>query len=538
MHKNKYVNDVNKTQYPLITQTIIYNVEMMNLNLTNDKLANSGNYKIKDREDNWQQFDYIKHRWVDAVGAVFNTQFPCSSVSYSDGTFNISYNTYPNLMTSRLVSEIFDHFKNNNIKDLLPYYLLFNYDFHGEIKHYAKANKSIDELYKALLSLAKPLKNFYETNNDQYSNNCLKLINSSMKSIFDNNYLKINFEANIDELRYISNSVTNSLKSNEAANKVNTIQNLKNIIFNFSNKIYQFIIDEIIKEDTNDISLKETTIRPLQDVYKLNYVLNQINNTNSVLLEYKILPNPHNIHTEVNNLMYIFPFESQEQIYMGIPKLCCALCDIVLTKANVLHRGTHGIYDKWETSGAGSLANIKKIVDKKCKDGEYKQVEPKAMPILTRSLSTDSFEQNMEEFWKIKTKLGLTQELGDNVQESINSVININNNLDNIDLENANIKNIKQELSEDEIIIQQAELQLKNGKNYETIWKFINSKCGDTWPPEISKWFNKWFNNKEFMTTEDTGELPNDPYSISEITPSTIPIEEEIIPLGDQDQED
>lgn len=248
-----------------------------------------------------------EERYLDALASLFAVQDPVTAVICSNNVFYISYNSAPTVSTTQSVETIETTlnklFQSDAIepehlitikKDLLELYLKYNIETR---LHFRKSmeffSKDIDPERTILTQIVeKP-----SDKDDPYKNyNC---------------YLEL--------LKGLTSKALNAGSASEAIEKPNN------------------------KTPLSSQSFVEGLLRPLQDVEKLVWQLLEMKKNGLDGIKIELLDNKRALHAEMS-INSEFPFFKG---YMGVSILCCAGCDKALTKAQILHRGTHG---KWEIS--------------------------------------------------------------------------------------------------------------------------------------------------------------------------------------------
>lgn len=92
----------------------------------------------------------------------------------------------------------------------------------------------------------------------------------------------------------------------------------------------------------------ENMLAVLADATKLHYHLELLGDVNSMQVE--ILKNDNKLHCEVNSLSQFTNEFAHSTNYIGISKLCCFLCEVVLSHYKVPHSGTHGLLFSYPVS--------------------------------------------------------------------------------------------------------------------------------------------------------------------------------------------
>lgn len=367
----------------------------------------SKNNKILERSDNWQKFSYINYRFLDSLAELFNIVSPCSSVKKDEQNkkFVISYNKSvksgddkfkkPEFLIKNIIKELSSACKNDIIK-ALPFYLIFNQDFYNSIKIYStkKNDKITDNFCKNISSIKSSLQLYYECIRQEENNSIPKLVNSVFNPIKKNqgviNFItdKFSLDTNINIITHVKNNP-------------NEICQVIDYVLKYIEKEYNdFFVEkeEVLK--ANSI-LAEKMIRPIQDLLKLKYVFEEKQQYKE--FNFEVIQNPDLLHTETNQSTNV-----NKNDYIGISKLSCAPCHMLLDELEILHRGTHGVYDNWPVNDSVQLLNIKKQADLYCTDdnsftGEIK----KERPVMTRDLSYDNLELHIPNLLKLKKDLNL-----------------------------------------------------------------------------------------------------------------------------------
>lgn len=333
------------------------------------------------KKDNWEGIKYENTRYLDALASIFHIATPCSAVVLYNGSYKISYNN-DILSQSDQYQVIFNtkidtaksFINDSDAKSLLSFYLVENPDFLQFIK---------DELR----SIKNNFKNIENIENNINLINAFKCKISEFNTSLEREVLNeaklyaktINNKKNPD-LEKATQSKNKILQQNkEFFNDVNIIDDYYEVI-----KIMQSL--HYLTDQEKKLDIFSKLLRPLQDVYKI--VSSQI-----VIPVVEILENKYELHAECNIAKKLDSL-LDEEIYIGISKLCCANCFQYLnTLKNIIFRGTHGVItEEWPFN---SIDN-KKFVDKLFNNLDISEIEAKDSPFESRRLSMDRiYEKNI-----------------------------------------------------------------------------------------------------------------------------------------------
>jgi len=336
---------------------------------------------IKSRLDKGTAIEYQNGRYLDSLAGLFAIQSECAAVAFYEGVFLVSYNNSATALTQDKIKEIVEFLNNGNSQKipLLSRYLMFNSDFRDQLENENRKSVNSKEI-ELLCSLIK-------TNRPLLETNCYS--NQGVKDAFTTKKFPV------PEVGAINT---------EKGFAVQRIDGLVRVISQKEN-----VFDEVISQYMKTLEtlkgsiqpqvkqLKELLIRPLQDVEKICYYFSS--KIEKKKIEVEFLPNNESVHAEVN-IAQKFPCGGKD-FYIGVSKLCCVPCDETLNTYHYEHRGTHGIlFDKWNSPAKQFDTLVRKIE-------ATQQADTKALSMLHRSLSYDTFESYLPDFLRMKEELGL-----------------------------------------------------------------------------------------------------------------------------------
>ncbi len=95
-----------------------------------------------------------------------------------------------------------------------------------------------------------------------------------------------------------------------------------------------------VTQDLFDKKTIQMLLRPYQDIIK---IINFSHEQGKQFIEYELINNTNGAHAELAASSFYFHKYQTKSKYLGISKLSCYLCDLILSKEDQGHRGTHGI---------------------------------------------------------------------------------------------------------------------------------------------------------------------------------------------------
>jgi len=345
---------------------------------------------LKDVIDNWNDHPFSNGRYLDSLSGILAIQGPCAAVTFYNGKFFVSYNSSPTDPTQNILREVVPLLVQKSVKELLPYYLIFNTEFTKTIENYIDHN--IEELRKCDPQLIKGLLRWIKSIED-YKNNLEKICysNQELEEVYKTKPKAVLSDTALDTLRENINSKFEII-SKVIHDKPRKFEEIFSQYIQFMNSVSVLIDDK---------DFKSILIRPLQDIEKACHYLKTLDD-----VQFEIIENPRKVHAEVN-IAKEFPCIGK--VYIGVSKLCCGACDETLDLYGYLHRGTHGVCfpEDWVAPAKQFDDTIEILLLSKQKDVLSK--DP-VLQKLTRQLSFDDFEKEIGNFYQLKTRLLLRGE--------------------------------------------------------------------------------------------------------------------------------
>jgi len=331
----------------------------------------SETFIIKNLHDHWEDYSYHQ-RYLDAMASIFAVQGAASAITYFPKTqkFYLSYNANPIPITleKRDIIQKYLNIPSNpdQIKGLLFLYLAYNHDFKEclskdynifndtfvyelSIPTYQKEDTMV-ELEAASYDFSQRLDSFTVkrkklASKENVINEILRDLRKIIKRIQD--YKTID-----PDIKFAGEEISDRDK--------NLIELYDKVIDSYMSLMETLSDKDILHSDKSKdfYRLARALLRPLQDVEKLSYYLKH-KGIGGQSIEVEIIANNKlemgkTKHAEANLGK---EFASLKGLYIGVSKLCCGLCDYLLSnKYYHDHRGTHGTCDpKW---GAPTIQDI------------------------------------------------------------------------------------------------------------------------------------------------------------------------------------
>lgn len=309
-----------------------------------------------DFSDNWTDFSYAK-RFLDAIAGVFHIQSNCCAVLKYESKLYFSYNSQITTQNQKRI-------------DLIKNFL---------IDREAEGSADPDSYTTALLIV-----------HLVFSVDFKNLVKVNRNHIPD---LRAKLEDFLQLVQTTEKSIDQRLKGGLVPIPA-ILQLGAKVVDNYN---------EILNSLVGNINLT-SFFRPKQDVNKVMYFYkNNLNASQISTLE--ILDNKNTLHAEYNISTH-FPKSNlltSEENYIGVSKLSCGYCHKSLIDDGYNHRGTHGVCDE-----AWNMATPQEQRFKDSLPSLKNAPAPTEIPQY-RTLSTDSFEEEIQDFFQHKELLGLIQ---------------------------------------------------------------------------------------------------------------------------------
>lgn len=377
-------------------------------------------FVVKSVRDHWQDHSY-HHRYLDAMASIFAVQSPCAAIAYftKKQKFYLSYNANaaPNALSKiTLIQGCLNAPNNINQQEFLLFlYLAYNTDFSDALSGSYNIFEPTDVYkYKISDSDSSDSNSRVQTTIDAFSARVQALSIKTQKQDEIAQKVKDQIDLLVSGIQEINGPKRSIIDPREIETRKSKIAAKSKISGNdsFSVVLYDKVLGSynallrLLSEDNIEIEdksedffeLARILLRPLQDVEKVLYYLNpdhlamksellciftqpsmvstkdQVQDIVELIAEYTIrnvdveviasqtIESGKTVHTE-SNLGKLF---RDTDLYIGISRLCCGICDHLLTSKYYLeHRGTHGTCDpKWGAPTLSLLSFFEEVYQK------------------------------------------------------------------------------------------------------------------------------------------------------------------------------
>jgi hypothetical protein len=315
-------------------------------------------YKAKDWEDKTEQLNY-SNRHLDGLADIFNIQGDCVAVYFyaARKEYVISYNADPVENTRVICDYIVKLLNEGANQKLQACYLIFN----KEVT--LKSLRKLEQDYTAAGN-AGDVKRFVEKIENFRKIKEKKLIKQ----------ISSQTSSDLDELFALYEAV---LKDEFVIQNIRSYDFLLYPLHNVS-KVLWYIGEQQI----------EVRIKILSNTKQVEV---KVKVDDEGLASEKSEKKDFHLHAEINivyNYPHVFRDTQEDKEYIGISKLCCALCDEILISYEFLHRGTHGYICGDDIFYLDRFEDILKIIRENSRAKIVEILDRK----LTRTLSIDNFE--------------------------------------------------------------------------------------------------------------------------------------------------
>lgn len=326
----------------------------------------TNSFVIKDVCDHWKNYTYHQ-RYLDALASIFAIEGPCAAVTYFDQTekFYLSYNHSihpscchkPQQVINKIesIKKCLNYRGDNKVlqmDSLLFLYLTYNVNLIDQLETAInESNKIIKKQNELAISIKDEISDFdhiglklseqyeyikqKEAKNQDLIEQIKGILFTIFRSIKDINKQKKFVDP--DDVNEINSKIS---EDKELSGNERKILERYNLIVSS----YKDLFSILIQVDQNDRSedffyLVKVLLRPYQDLEKvLYYSISQ-----GIQIDLELVDNPNKSHAEANLAR---EFSYTPNLYIGVSKLCCGLCDYLLDDIyHMKHRGTHGTCD-------------------------------------------------------------------------------------------------------------------------------------------------------------------------------------------------
>lgn len=388
-----------------------------------------------ERQDNWKSFTYDQ-RYLDSLASILQVQGKCAAVTYvpEKGKYWLSYNENKAAKTDKIVKRLVDLIisaKDNveSEKLLVGLYLASNY-YYGY---------SLDDMRPSM-------DKFLDSKAENY-NAFIKYINHlitqnprdpSRKDLISYRNRYFNQKGQETLLQKLHEQYDNKKESSWFKDLTQEYYKILNLIQT---------LPPLRPSPLLTLPDKSFIFTPETDVKKLVFYLRQ---KNISTIDYEILNNDPKYHAEVNIKVKLDTLQNkqiknkpeittginlevlkqvkdatsgiadQDSNYIGISKLCCAVCHDYLGDKTLDHRGTHGIFFPSRCDITQKFHNKKKTYSETTSNKEYiyhRRDFSETLDVLRQKLGSIDPESETTEESKISSDMSALDIAGASEEE-------------------------------------------------------------------------------------------------------------------------